>query len=219
MARRVSTRCSASTRIPGAPRARSSQRAASRVGGGAGVIAPRESRGLPVAGDAPAPAYALGEDVVERGLVDRRRALGAFVLEADAPTRGLHRLAGAELAHQVHLGEEPLGLQPIRLRVAVADDGVDLGELFDDDDGLLAEAAAHEEHVLEGDAFQRDREQAAKRHEIDLAPVIARDHGKAGKAAGLNIQPELIAGALIPLVLWLVWTATRRIHERLYSGY
>jgi uncharacterized membrane-anchored protein len=43
--------------------------------------------------------------------------------------------------------------------------------------------------------------------------------GKAGKAAGLNIQPELIAGALIPLVLWLVWTATRRIHERLYSGY
>ena len=25
-----------------------------------------------------------------------------------------------------------------------ADDGVDLGELFDDDDGLLAEAAAHE---------------------------------------------------------------------------
>jgi uncharacterized membrane-anchored protein len=43
--------------------------------------------------------------------------------------------------------------------------------------------------------------------------------GKAGKAAGLNIQPELIAGALIPVVLWLVWTATRRIHEKLYSGY
>jgi len=39
------------------------------------------------------------------------------------------------------------------------------------------------------------------------------------KAAGLNIQPELIAGALIPVVLWLVWTATRRIHEKLYSGY
>ena len=43
--------------------------------------------------------------------------------------------------------------------------------------------------------------------------------GKAGKAAGLNIEPELIAGALIPVVLWLVWTATRRIHEKLYSGY
>ena len=43
--------------------------------------------------------------------------------------------------------------------------------------------------------------------------------GKAGKAAGLDIQPELIAGALIPFVLWFVWTATRRIHERLYSGY
>jgi uncharacterized membrane-anchored protein len=43
--------------------------------------------------------------------------------------------------------------------------------------------------------------------------------GKAGKAAGLEIQPELIAGASIPFVLWLVWTATRRLHEKLYSGY
>jgi uncharacterized membrane-anchored protein len=41
--------------------------------------------------------------------------------------------------------------------------------------------------------------------------------GKAGKAAGLNIQPELLAGSLIPLVLWLVWRATRRIHAKLDS--
>lgn len=41
--------------------------------------------------------------------------------------------------------------------------------------------------------------------------------GKAGKAAGLDIQPELWAGSLIPLVLWLVWKATRRIHAKLYS--
>jgi uncharacterized membrane-anchored protein len=43
--------------------------------------------------------------------------------------------------------------------------------------------------------------------------------GKAGKAAGLDIQPELIAGVSIPFVLWLVWTATRRLHEKLHSGY
>jgi uncharacterized membrane-anchored protein len=41
--------------------------------------------------------------------------------------------------------------------------------------------------------------------------------GKAGKAAGLDIQPELVAGSLIPLVLWGVWKATRRIHDKLYS--
>jgi len=41
--------------------------------------------------------------------------------------------------------------------------------------------------------------------------------GKAGKAVGLDIQPELVAGALIPLVLWAVWKATRRIHDKLYS--
>jgi uncharacterized membrane-anchored protein len=43
--------------------------------------------------------------------------------------------------------------------------------------------------------------------------------GKAGKAAGLDIKPELIAGAFIPLVLWLVWTATRRIHEKFHRAY
>ena len=39
--------------------------------------------------------------------------------------------------------------------------------------------------------------------------------GKAAKAAGLPIDPELAAGALIPLVLWAVWTTTRRVHRRL----
>jgi uncharacterized membrane-anchored protein len=38
---------------------------------------------------------------------------------------------------------------------------------------------------------------------------------KAAKAAGLAIQPEVVAGSLIPVVLWLVWGATRRIHARL----
>jgi uncharacterized membrane-anchored protein len=41
--------------------------------------------------------------------------------------------------------------------------------------------------------------------------------GKAAKAVGLNVQPELLAGALIPLVLWLVWSATRRIHDKLHK--
>jgi uncharacterized membrane-anchored protein len=40
---------------------------------------------------------------------------------------------------------------------------------------------------------------------------------KAAKAAGLAIQPEVVAGSLIPIVLWLVWSATRRIHARLYK--
>ncbi|HQR85516.1 MAG: hypothetical protein B7Y59_06595 [Burkholderiales bacterium 35-55-47] len=43
--------------------------------------------------------------------------------------------------------------------------------------------------------------------------------GKAAKAAGLNVEPELLAGALIPVVLWLVWKATRRIHAKLYKGF
>lgn len=42
--------------------------------------------------------------------------------------------------------------------------------------------------------------------------------GKAAKAAGLPIDPEIVTGALIPLVLWLVWSATRRIHRRLLGG-
>jgi uncharacterized membrane-anchored protein len=43
--------------------------------------------------------------------------------------------------------------------------------------------------------------------------------GKAAKAAGLNVHPELLAGSLIPVVLWLVWSATRRIHAKLYKGF
>jgi uncharacterized membrane-anchored protein len=41
--------------------------------------------------------------------------------------------------------------------------------------------------------------------------------GKAGKAAGLPIHPELVAGALIPLVLWSVWWTIRRIHKTLHA--
>ncbi|MBT9463947.1 DUF3422 domain-containing protein [Hydrogenophaga sp.] len=40
---------------------------------------------------------------------------------------------------------------------------------------------------------------------------------KGAKAAGMPIQPEMAAGALVPLVLWVVWRTTRRIHARLGS--
>lgn len=43
--------------------------------------------------------------------------------------------------------------------------------------------------------------------------------GKAGKEAGLPIKPELLAGALIPLVLWGVWRTTKKIHEKLHQGH
>jgi uncharacterized membrane-anchored protein len=36
---------------------------------------------------------------------------------------------------------------------------------------------------------------------------------KALKGAGLPVNPEVAAGALVPLVLWGVWTATQRIHK------
>ncbi len=41
--------------------------------------------------------------------------------------------------------------------------------------------------------------------------------GKAGKAAGLPLNPEMAAGALIPLVLWAVWRTTKKIHETLHA--
>ena len=39
--------------------------------------------------------------------------------------------------------------------------------------------------------------------------------GKALKAVGVPVNPEMAAGALVPLVLWAVWRTTRRIHARL----
>jgi uncharacterized membrane-anchored protein len=39
--------------------------------------------------------------------------------------------------------------------------------------------------------------------------------GKALKAAGVPINPEIAAGALVPVVLWVVWRATQRIHAKL----
>lgn len=41
--------------------------------------------------------------------------------------------------------------------------------------------------------------------------------GKAAKALGAPINPEMAAGALIPLVLWLVWRTIRQIHEKLHA--
>jgi uncharacterized membrane-anchored protein len=39
--------------------------------------------------------------------------------------------------------------------------------------------------------------------------------GKALKAMGLPINPEMAAGAVIPFVLWASWTTIRRIHKKL----
>ena len=43
--------------------------------------------------------------------------------------------------------------------------------------------------------------------------------GKAVKAAGAPVNPEMLAGALIPLVLWFVWRNIRRIHAKLHGGH
>ena len=42
--------------------------------------------------------------------------------------------------------------------------------------------------------------------------------GKAAKAAGAPINPEMLAGALIPLVLALIWWGTRQIHKKIYAS-
>ena len=42
--------------------------------------------------------------------------------------------------------------------------------------------------------------------------------GKAAKAAGAAVNPEMLVGAAIPLVLWLVWRNIRRIHAKLHGG-
>ncbi len=39
---------------------------------------------------------------------------------------------------------------------------------------------------------------------------------KALNAMGLPIQPEMAAGAMVPLVLWGVWRTTRKIHDKLH---
>jgi uncharacterized membrane-anchored protein len=43
--------------------------------------------------------------------------------------------------------------------------------------------------------------------------------GKALKAAGVPINPEMAAGALVPVVLWVVWRTTQRIHAKLHVGH
>lgn len=40
---------------------------------------------------------------------------------------------------------------------------------------------------------------------------------KAGKATGLPIHPELVVGLMVPVVVWLVWRATRRIHDKFFK--
>ncbi len=41
--------------------------------------------------------------------------------------------------------------------------------------------------------------------------------GKAAKAAGAPINPEMLAGAMIPLVLAAIWWGTRQIHKKLHA--
>lgn len=42
--------------------------------------------------------------------------------------------------------------------------------------------------------------------------------GKALKGVGVPVNPEMAAGAMIPLVWWAVWRTTRRIHEKLHAA-
>jgi uncharacterized membrane-anchored protein len=41
--------------------------------------------------------------------------------------------------------------------------------------------------------------------------------GKAGKALGLPVNPEMLAGGLIPVVLLGIWWGTRQIHKKLHA--
>lgn len=43
--------------------------------------------------------------------------------------------------------------------------------------------------------------------------------GKALKAVGVPVNPEMAAGALVPLVLWGVWRTTRNIHAKLHADH
>lgn len=43
--------------------------------------------------------------------------------------------------------------------------------------------------------------------------------GKALKAAGVPVNPEMVAGALVPVVLWAVWRTTQKIHAKLHVGH
>lgn len=43
--------------------------------------------------------------------------------------------------------------------------------------------------------------------------------GKALKALGVPMNPEMAAGALVPVVLWAVWRTTQRIHARLHTAH
>lgn len=42
---------------------------------------------------------------------------------------------------------------------------------------------------------------------------------KAAKAAGLPIQPELVTGLMVPVVIWVVWRTTRRIHDKFFKSH
>ncbi len=41
--------------------------------------------------------------------------------------------------------------------------------------------------------------------------------GKAAKAMGMPVNPEMLAGAMIPLVMLAIWWGTRQIHKKLHA--
>jgi uncharacterized membrane-anchored protein len=41
---------------------------------------------------------------------------------------------------------------------------------------------------------------------------------KALQSAGLPLQPEVAVGMMVPLVLWGVWKAVQRIHQKLHQA-
>lgn len=43
--------------------------------------------------------------------------------------------------------------------------------------------------------------------------------GKAMKAGGVPINPEMFAGVMVPVVLWVVWRTTRKIHGKLVGKF
>ena len=80
-------------------------------------------------------------------------------------------------------------------------------------DSVYIDNAAHA-HLLALDALQPGAACAGKAYFITQGePMIQREliNGIL-KAAGLPLNPEVAAGASIPLVLWAVWRAT------LYAG-
>jgi uncharacterized membrane-anchored protein len=42
--------------------------------------------------------------------------------------------------------------------------------------------------------------------------------GKAAKAAGMPINPDIATGLLVPVVAGAVWLGLKRMHKRMHTG-